>query len=472
MSRLSPWSVERSRRRFLQTALVAAGATQLLANCAQPETHRTDDAIDEAKDTFDWRRFQGHTLALLLNEHPWTTGLQPYLAEFEAQTGIQTNVTIVPEPDYFQVMETTLQAGTTPVDVFFLPMDSTAYRLWQGSRLHPLTPLLQDVRLTEPSYNLFDFPEGFRLAAMYPPENESPQLFGIPITFEAYILFYNKELVSQYLDGVVPQTMAELIAAAQTINQRGQGEVFGAVMRGVRSDTIIDTVTGLVLNSWGDQVAPLPYNVWFDRDWQQPRFTDPKIVAGLTADAQLMQAGPPNIQTLDWPQATQLFQNGQAAFYIDASLFGPGYERPNSAIAGNVGYARLPRFQSDSLTGHWLWGLGIAQTSAQPEAAWLFVQWATSPQMEPRISVNTGGAPRFSSWVNASPYTEAINIDYALCVQKAMQTSRSTAVLHPRWNEIALAIADTIQAIYQGTDANLAAAQLQAQVAQVMAQGA
>jgi multiple sugar transport system substrate-binding protein len=92
--------------------------------------------------------------------------------------------------------------------------------------------------------------------------------------------------------------------------------------------------------------------------------------------------------------------------------------------------------------------------------------------MEPRISVNTGGAPRFSSWVNASPYTEAINIDYALCVQKAMQTSRSTAVLHPRWNEIALAIADTIQAIYQGTDANLAAAQLQAQVAQVMAQGA
>ncbi|RZM75698.1 extracellular solute-binding protein [Leptolyngbya iicbica] len=472
MSRSSPWCFERSRRRFLQTVLAAAGAAQLLANCQQSGAPKPDDAIAPANDAFDWRCCEGQTLHLLLNRHPWTAGLQPYLANFEAQTGIQTNLTIVPEPDYFQVMETALQDETIAIDVFFLPMDSTAYRLWQGSLLQPLTPLLNDVRLTEPSYNLFDFPEGFRLAAMYPPEAESQQLFGIPITFESYILFYNQQLVNQYLDGRVPQTMPDLISAAQTINQRGQGEVFGAVMRGVRSDTIIDTVTGLVLNSWGSPATPLPYNVWFDRDWQRPRFTDPKIVAGLTAYAQLMQAGPPNIQAIDWPEATQLFQNGQAAFYIDASLFGPGYEQPDSAIAGNVGYTRLPRVQSASLTGHWLWGLGIAQQSSQPEAAWLFVQWATSPQMEPLISVNTGGAPRFSSWINASPYTAAMNIEYALCVQKAMQTSRPTAVLHPRWNEIALAIADTIQAIYQGTDGSAAAAQLQARVEQLIAQEA
>ncbi len=464
------WSVQRSRRHFLQNVCLTAGVTSLLANCRQLDSASTEQPLADTNSSFDWQQFKGQTISLLLDEHPWTAGMQPYLADFEAQTGIKTNLTIVPEPEYFQVMEDSLQDGFTSIDAFFLPMDSTAYRLWQGSRLQPLTPFINNPQLTEASYSLFDFPEGFRLAAMYPPEANEQQLFGIPATFEAYILFYNKQLVNQYLGGEVPQTMEQLIEAATMINQLGQGEVFGAVMRGVPSDTIIDTVTGLVLNNWGNAPSPLPYNVWFDGNWQTPQLTNPKIVAGLTTYARLMQAGPPNISAIDWPQATELFQTGKAVFYIDASLFGPGYEQVTSAIAGNVGYKQLPRSQPTSLTGHWLWGLGIAEKSRHPEAAWLFIQWATSQQMEPLISVATGGAPRFSSWLNPSAYTEAMDVDYALCVQKAMQTSRPTVVLHSRWNEMALAIAETIQAIYQGTDSQLATANLQAQIEQLIAQ--
>jgi len=466
-----PWSFQRSRRRFLQLTLLSAGATGLFANCRRPHGTRGENSTPLARSkTFDWEQFQGQKISLLLDDHPWTAGVRPYLADFEAQTGIQIDLTVIPEPEYFQAMETALQDATTPVDAFFLPMDSTAYRLWQASLLYPLTPLIHNPQLTEASYNLFDFPEGFRLAAMYPPAAAAQQLYGIPATFEAYILFYNQQLVNQHLGGIVPQTMPELIAAAQKINQLGNGEFFGAVMRGIPSDAIIDTVTGIVLDSWGDDDTSLPYNVWFARDWQQPRLTDRRIVEGLTAYAQLMQAGPPNIKNIDWPQATALFQAGQVAFYIDASLFGPGYESAESAIAGNVGYELLPRFRSTSLTGHWLWGLGIAQKSRQPEAAWLFVQWASNQQIEPLISVATGGAPRFSSWLNPSPYTEAMNVAYALCVQKAMQTSRPTVVLHPRWNQIALAIAETIHTIYDGTDSVEAVTQLEALVEQIMAQ--
>jgi len=468
---LSPSSFQRSRRRFLQLTLLSAGATGLLANCRRPQVAVEENSIPALpRTTFDWQQFQGQTIHLLLDDHPWTVGVRPYLADFEAQTGIQLEVTVIPEPEYFQAMEAALQDAATPVDAFFLPMDSTAYRLWQASLLHPLTPLINNPQLTEASYNLFDFPEGFRLAAMYPPAAAAQQLYGIPATFEAYILFYNKQLVNEHLGGIVPQTMPELIAAAQKINQLGEGDFFGAVMRGIASEAIIDTVTGIVLDSWGDAATPLPYNVWFARDWQQPRFTDPRIVEGLTAYAQLMQAGPPNIKDINWPEATELFQAGKVAFYIDASLFGPGYESAESAIAGNVGYERLPRFRANSLTGHWLWGLGIAQKSQHPEAAWLFVQWASNQQIEPLISVATGGAPRFSSWLNPSPYTEAMNVAYALCVQKAMQTSRPTAVLHPRWNAMALAIADTIHTIYDGTDSVEAVTQLEAQVEQIMAQ--
>jgi multiple sugar transport system substrate-binding protein len=142
----------------------------------------------------------------------------------------------------------------------------------------------------------------------------------------------------------------------------------------------------------------------------------------------------------------------------------------NSTIAGEVGYALLPRVHSQSLTGHWLWGLGISKQSPHPQAAWLFIQWATQPAMEAKIAVATGGAPRFSTWLTPSVYTEAMNLDYALAVQTAMRTSRPTAVFHPQWNRVALAIAETIHRIYDGADPREAAAQLQAQVIQQLAQ--
>ena len=73
----------------------------------------------------------------------------------------------------------------------------------------------------------------------------------------------------------------------------------------------------------------LPYNVWFDGDWSAPALTDERITAGLSHYAGLMSAGPINIQSLDWPDASLLFQQGRAGFFLDASLFGPGFEDPD-----------------------------------------------------------------------------------------------------------------------------------------------
>lgn len=442
----------------------------LATNCqpSAPTAPRVGDGSPRSGTAFDWRRFAGTEITLLLNDHPWTTGIRPYLAEFEDLTGITLQTRIVPEPEYFAAIETTLRSDPVRADAFFLPMDSTAYRLWRENRLRPLTPFIYDSSLTASDYNLFDFPEGFRLTAMYPPSQPNFDLFGIPATFEVYVLFYSKRWVNQFLAGRVPQTMAELVEAATRINASGQTS--GMVMRGVASDTIIDTVSGIVLNSWGSEPTPLPFGLWFDSDWRKPRLNDPRIVAGLTTYAQLMRAGPPHIKEMDWAEAIQRFEAGGAAFFIDASLFGPDLERATAEMPGDVGYTVLPRVSDQSLTGHWLWGLGIPQKSPHPEAAWLFIQWATSAAMEAKIAVATGGAPRFSTWLTPSVYTEAMNLDYALTVQMAMKTSRPTAVFHPQWSRVARAIVAAIHRIYDGEEPAVAADQLQATVLQLMAQ--
>lgn len=443
----------------------------LIASCApKPTPTEAPTAPPPAEEGFNWRRFEGKEIILLLNEHPWTEGLRPVVKEFEDLTGIKVNMQPFAEDLYFDKMELALRSEKPVADVYFLPMDSTAYTQYAANLITPLSPFLNDPTMTSPDYDVADFPEGFRAAALYPPGEANAQLYGIPITFETYILFYNKDLVDKYLGGKVPETMEELLAAAKKITDEGGGEVYGAAMRGIRSDTIMDTLTGVVFNSWGSDPTPLPYNIWFDGDWKKPRVTDPRIVEGLSNYAGLMKAGPPNIQSIDWYDANQLFQQGKVAFFIDASLFGPGYENPEqSQVVGKVGYAPLPKTSKGSMTGHWMWGLGIPANSQNKEAAWYFIQWATSKDVEPKIGTKTGGAPRLTTW-GTTVYTSALNPEYVSAVQTAMQTSRPTAVFYEGWKEIAIMIVDAVQEIYGGKDPTAACEDLQQKMLGVVGQ--
>jgi ABC-type glycerol-3-phosphate transport system substrate-binding protein len=181
---------------------------------------------------FDWKRFSGQEITLLLNEHPWTDGVQPLIPEFEKLTGIKVNVQTFSEDLYFDKMEQALRSSSPVADVYFLPMDSTGYTQYQAGLIAPLSPYSDNPSLTASDYDISDFPEGFISVVKYPPGAAETQIYGIPITFETYILFYNKELVDGYLGGQVPQTKSKLVADAQKITDEANGDVYGAVMRG------------------------------------------------------------------------------------------------------------------------------------------------------------------------------------------------------------------------------------------------
>jgi multiple sugar transport system substrate-binding protein len=412
-------------------------------------------------DGFDPMAHSGETITFLANQHPWTAGMTPLLEQFTAETGINVDVQEFSEDLYFDRMEQTVRAAEGTADVYFLPMDSTAYTQFTADAVEPLTPYLEDPTKTSPDYDFADFPAGFLGGVTYPPGDPAAQVYGIPIAFEAYILFYNKDLVDQYLDGAVPTTFDELIAAAQEVSAEGAADgVVGAVMRGIRSDTIMDTLSGIVLNAFGGRDAPTPYNIWFDGDWSKPRLTDPDVCQGLADFASLLATGPANKFAIDWPDANALFQQGKAAFFIDASLFGPGYEDPEqSVIPGRVGYMALPPRAADgnSYTGHWLWGLGIPKNAANKDAAWYFIQWMTNKANTAAIGAATGGAPRLSAYADPT-YTDSLVPEYVAAVNDAMSDSRTTVVLREGWREGALAIVDGMLAIANGEDPTTACA--------------
>jgi multiple sugar transport system substrate-binding protein len=448
-------------------AVLAAAAAVAAAACAgqggttAPSASPSESAAASASESasgsaaassagFDWKKYSGTTITFLANQHPWTDGMQKVLPQFEAETGIKVNVQSFSEDLYFDKMEQTLRANPGTADVYFLPMDSTGYSQFNAGLIQPLTPYLDDPSKTTPDYDMADFPAGFLTGGTYPPGDANAKLYGIPISFETYILFYNKDLVSQ-----VPATFGDLITSAQQITKdKGAQGISGAVMRGIRSDTIMDTLSGVVFNAYGDKPTPAPYGLWFDGAWTKPRLTDTGVCQGLADYGAMLAAGPANKYAIDWPDANTLFSQGKAAYFIDASLFGPSYEdKTTSQVAGKVGYAVLPPSAAGgtSYSGAWLWGLGIPQNAPNKDAAWYFIQWMTDKANTAQIGTSTGGAPRNSSYTDPV-YTGALNPDYVKTVNTSMQTVRSTVVFKEGWKDGALAIVDTMLAISQGKD--------------------
>src|SRR5690606_9630595 len=65
----------------------------------------------------------------------------------------------------------------------------------------------------------------------------------------------------------------------------------------------------------------------------------------------------------------------------DATSAAGSVESPElSQVAGKVGYAHAPVVETDEAGWLWAWNLAIPETSQKKDAAWTFIEWATSKE--------------------------------------------------------------------------------------------
>ena len=150
-----------------------------------------------AANAFDWKAHSGKTITILMNEHPVLDGIRSLIPQFESDTGIKVKVNALAEDLYFDRMEVNLR-GSKGADAHFCPMDATAFNQFGAGLLQPLNGFLNDSNATAPDYDVNDFPSGFLNATNFP-GGPGSNYYCIPMSFESYIVFYNKDLVNKYL---------------------------------------------------------------------------------------------------------------------------------------------------------------------------------------------------------------------------------------------------------------------------------
>ena len=64
-----------------------------------------------AEEPFNWRKYEGTSIKLLLNKHPYQEALVAELPKFTELTGIQVTYDIFPEQNYFDKVTIDMSGG-------------------------------------------------------------------------------------------------------------------------------------------------------------------------------------------------------------------------------------------------------------------------------------------------------------------------------------------------------------------------
>lgn len=332
--------------------------------------------VASAQSEFNWKAFEGSSIKLLLNQHPYQQALVGELPEFEKLTGIKVSYDVFPEQNYFDKVTIDLSAGDASTYDAFM---TGAYMIWQyapAGWMEPLEPFINDPAKTNPDYDFEDIFADLRNSEMWNLKAGRANLgqgsqWALPWGFEANALMYRKDLLAK--SGLtVPTSLDELVNAAKVL-KKDNPQMAGIVVRGSLNWATIHPGFMTMYSSYGCK----DYD-----DNMIPQMNSPCAVEVTQKWADMVRAAGPEAWTsYTWYQAGSDFGAGKAAMMFDADILGYFQNQADTAapeVLGNIAWATGPLGPDKKLaTNIWIWSLAMNHGSKNKDATWMFLQWAT-----------------------------------------------------------------------------------------------
>jgi len=337
--------------------------------------------VEVSADGIAWRAYEGTTLHLGMNKHVYTDTLRKVIDEFTAKTGIKIIIDEYAQDEFMNKRLVDLSSGAGTFDIVM--MDSIATQAAQAGWIENLDPWFEKRHLVDKkAYMLDDLSPSFTKAFTV-----NGSLYAIPVSGEKQVLFYRKDIFKER--GLkVPTTFDELYETARILKRDFPA---GILVRGQKIHTV-SNATGVIW-SYGGKIAddPVQYN--------KAVFNSPEAVRGADMYTSLAREfGPPGIANYTWYECVSDFQQGKAPMYLDMSVFMSQFEDPaKSLVAGKVGYAPMPAGPAGSKPTGGAWAVSMSSASRNKDAAFLFLAWATSPEISTKLALEAGIAARASA---------------------------------------------------------------------------
>jgi multiple sugar transport system substrate-binding protein len=336
----------------------------------------------EAAD-FNWRQAQGTEIRFLALRAWFTDHWKANLPEFEKLTGIKVVVEDYPEDPFRQKLAVEMSAKSKTVDVFNTGTMREGRQFQTAGWYEDLTSLLNDPASTAPAWDRNDFIE-----AVWKAHQLDGKHVAVPVQSNVQLLYYRKDLFDAA--GLkAPKTLEEMEAAAKKLHN--PPNVYGFVSRGRKTQ------------------APYSWSHWlyaYGGSWLtadgKPGINTPAAVAATEQYVRLLRSyGDPGVTDAGPVEVQTHFLQGRAAMILDAVSWAGLFSDPSkSKVAGKWAGALAPQGPSGATYELWAWSMAMSPFSEKKKAAWLFMQWATSKEIQKPLHARSFPMPRKSLWTD------------------------------------------------------------------------
>lgn len=366
-------------------SLLCAGVSALtltLVGCGQSTALTTN--TQKVTGSFSWTRYSGQTITVLAETQPWTDEIKPLTSQFTKMTGIKVRWEIYTEEQRRQIAQVQLQSHSPSFDVnmSLKSFDGPAYV--QAGWYQNLAPYLNNKALTSPKFNASDFESGPWKSQLY-----NGKLYGIPTNVEGPVLFYRTDVFAKY--GLKPPTsLNQVVQDAKIIEQKSHGQYYGITSRGL--PVAVAYTLGTFIHNEGGH--------WLKNG--KPDLASAANLKALSLYANMLKNdGPPGVVNYNFLQSSALFAQGKVAMEFESSNeLADIMSEANSAVAKNFSVAEFPPGSGGSHPTVLSWSLAMNPYSQHKDAAWYFIQWATSAKTQLALAQKGIASPRKSTWAN------------------------------------------------------------------------
>ena len=334
-----------------------------------------------------------------------------------------------------------VRTASPTYDVF-----DTDYQDVYSFKDHVLSPTDLAEKYPDLTYSKFsadDFQKtAWSLLASYPPLGLTAPNVGsttggtlfIPFDMDVMINYYRKDVFSSAGITSAPVTWDEYFDNVKAFNNNPLIQ-FGTVNQAAPNVAVVFEFLNH-LTSFGGKL-------WsYDGEQLTSALDSPEALAALENYVRFNPYSEPSSPYNTWDDVTMYLEHG----YVGTALQFNSFEyfmndKYRSTVVGKIGYNQNPAGKAGSFSTFGGSGLGVSRYSRNPEAAWLWLQWATSLGAQEAMFLSSFHAfpSRFAVFDEPTVKNALLTDGYSapLVAKRVWDTNQATALIaFPKWAQI------------------------------------
>ncbi|GGD10237.1 ABC transporter substrate-binding protein [Aureimonas glaciei] len=389
--------------------------------------------------------FAGTTLRLATESTPPSNAIANSLKPFfEQATGIKIEIEVLPLEQVLQKLTLDVASSLGTYDLYYI--DQSWAASFAQDVFDPREQIEAKPDLFYPDYNIDDF-----LPALVDGISKyGDAMVGVPYDIPIFIMQYRKDIYDE-LKLKAPETLEELYENSKAITDAKGPAMYGTSGQMKSGHYSLECDWTAWLWGHGGQI--------FDADKKFAGNNEAGLAAMEYWD-RLHKTMPPGVNGWTWDGQGQSVSQGVAASMLSWGEFFPFFDDPKSGQISGLMEAAVPPRANSLITpdktgfgeipgvGHQGGSsLAVSKYSKSPDAAWVFMQWATSADTQALITVLGGGTGPTRTSVYDDPRVLA-NARVGAGTTRHLPVVRETIAKHmgsepdlPEWAEIS---SDTI----------------------------